>query len=123
MDGRVRNLEHRKTVRTGWLLILPLATGLAAAAPADRDALMSERREKLRQKWEQRFRDADQDRSRSLTLAEARAAGLPHRLIARFDQIDADADGTLTPEELWSAYEQQLDEQARTAAARSGRRP
>lgn len=97
------------------LLILPLAA-VWAAPDDERQALMDARREKLQQKWEQRFRVADVDESRSLTLKEAQDAGLPARWIAHFDEIDIDANGTLTPEELWAAYEKQLDEQARVAS-------
>ncbi|HUP91114.1 MAG TPA: hypothetical protein VM074_02625 [Solimonas sp.] len=94
----------------GCLLIVPLAAS-AAAGDAARDQLLAARRERLQQKWEQQFRAADADHSRGLTLAEARAARLPDALVERFAEIDADASGELTPEELWATEKRRLDAQ------------
>jgi hypothetical protein len=91
------------------LLIVPVLAGgvhAAAAQPvADPDA-------RLRLKWERIFRAADQDGSRSLTRAEAKN-GLPKVLLRRFDAIDLDADGAITPEELWAMHEREVAERER----------
>lgn len=93
------------------LIIVPLALQ-AATDDASREALLKERREKLRQKWEQRFRDADVDQSRGLSVEEMQAAGLPRRMVSRFGEIDTDHDGEVTPEELLTAREKELEAQA-----------
>ncbi|HUS25182.1 MAG TPA: hypothetical protein VM369_09545 [Candidatus Binatia bacterium] len=85
--------------------LLPLAA--AAAAP---DA-------KLRAEWEQRFRAADLDHSRSLDRKEA-AAGLPKVLSRHFDEIDTDHDGGLTPKELWALHQREERERERRRAER-----
>ena len=83
------------------LSLAALASAVQAQPPpADPDA-------KLRHRWEQTFRAADKDDSRSLNRAEARA-GLPKVLFRRFDQIDLDADGAITPEELWAMHEREV---------------
>ena len=63
--------------------------------------------EKLKQKWEQAFRAADKDHSRSLNREEAKA-GLPKVLFRHFDEIDLDASGAITPEELWAMHEREV---------------
>lgn len=68
--------------------------------PADPD-------EKLRKRWELTFRAADKDQSRSLDRVEAKT-GLPKVLFRRFDKIDTDADGVITPEELWAMHEREV---------------
>ncbi len=91
--------------------ILPL---LLAAAPVDdaaREQLLTQRREKLKEKWEQRFRAADTDASGKLTLEEMQQAKLPGALISRFDDIDTDRDAALSPEELLAAREKELQAQ------------
>ena len=63
--------------------------------------------EALRTKWERRFRAADTDGDRMLDHAEARK-GLPKVLVRRFDAIDLDDDGRITPEELWAMHEREV---------------
>lgn len=94
------------------LLAVLLPPGLQAAeAPvANPDA-------RLKQQWEQRFREADKDRSRSLDRAEAEQ-GLPKILYRNFDQIDLNADRRITPEELWAMHEREVAERERRRAAR-----
>lgn len=99
-------------------VIVPLAlASLAALADGGREAVLENRREQLRQKWEQQFRAADANQDRSLTQEEVRAAGLPATLSERFAEIDRDHSGALTPEELMAVYEQRL------AAQRASQNP
>lgn len=53
-----------------------------------------------------RFRAADQDDSRGLSRAEVEAA-LPRVLLRHFDEIDTDADGELSPDELVAMRERE----------------
>ncbi|HWU69245.1 MAG TPA: EF-hand domain-containing protein [Stenotrophobium sp.] len=73
--------------------------------------LMQQRRQRLHDKWEQRFRAADTDHSRTLSRAECVKAGLPASIIDNFDRIDANHDGQLSPEELIAVYEKRLQAQ------------
>ena len=83
-----------------------------AAPPADpRLAIIQQHREKLRKKWEEQFRAADTDNSRSLSREEAESGGLPASIRDHFEDIDTDHDGQLTPEELMAAFEKRLDAQ------------
>ncbi|MEQ1439934.1 EF-hand domain-containing protein [Fontimonas sp. SYSU GA230001] len=96
-------------------IILPVLAALPAPpVHAASDAAVEQRRERLRQKREQQFRDADRDQSRSLSRAEIEAAGLPTSLLRHFDEIDTDGDGALSPEEL------QAMQDRRVRAARAG---
>jgi Ca2+-binding EF-hand superfamily protein len=101
----------------GLLILFATFTGTAAesATSEDRSALLEQRREKLKEKWEAQFRAADADGSGSLTLAEATAAKLPDSLLNHFAEIDADRNGGLTPEELWTVHEKRLQQQRRPA--------
>jgi Ca2+-binding EF-hand superfamily protein len=85
------------------LLFFLLLCGCAARAqepPADPDAA-------LKKQWEERFRAADKDHSRSLDRDEAKA-GLPKVLYKHFDEIDTNHDGVITPEELWAMHEREV---------------
>ena len=96
-----------------FFLILCASAGLAVGAPpASPD-------DKLKREWEQRFRAADKDRSRSLDRAEAQA-GLPKILSRNFDRIDTDRSGGITPEELWAMHEREVVEREKRRAARVG---
>lgn len=94
------------------LLAMPWALPAAATASDDRARVLDERRERLRAHREQQFRAADVDGSRSLTREEIEAAKLSNSLLRRFDEIDANGDGVLSPEELDTAHAR------RVAAAR-----
>lgn len=88
---------------------MPLALSAAAAASeGSRADLLESRRERLKQKYEAQFREADADRSRGLTLAEAKAARLPDALVERFSEVDTDGTGELSPEELWAVEQRRL---------------
>ncbi len=95
-------------------VIVPVLCGMLAAAPAmagdagARERELQARRAQLQQKWERQFRQADTDDSRGLTVTEIETAGLPASLIRRFADIDHDADGALSPEELMAAQRQRL---------------
>jgi CubicO group peptidase (beta-lactamase class C family) len=91
---------------SAFIVVALLSIGQApSSVPATPD-------EKLKAKWEKIFREADKDESRSLTLAEARK-GLPKVLVRRFDRIDLDKDGEITPEELWAMHEREVAERER----------
>ena len=96
-----------------FFLILCASAGLAAGAPPVSPD------DKLKREWEQRFRAADKDRSRSLDLKEAQA-GLPKILSRNFERIDTDRSGGITPEELWSMHEREVVEREKRRAARVG---
>lgn len=72
---------------------------------------LQQRRQRLHDKWEQRFRAADADDSRTLSRAECVKAGLPASIIDNFDKIDTNHDGQLSPEELIAVYEKRLQAQ------------
>jgi hypothetical protein len=105
--------------RWPWLaLIVPLALGASGAAlagpldgPEQRAAMLAQRRERLKQKWEAEFRAADTDADRALTRDEMQAGKLPSALLEHFDDIDRDHDGHVTPEELWAVYGKRVDDQ------------
>jgi len=92
------------------MMLFACAASAQEAPPAAPDA-------QLRQKWEQKFRAADQDGSRSLDRAEAQA-GLPKVLFKNFDRIDTDASGSITPEELWAMHEREVAAREQRRAAR-----
>ena len=94
------------------LMLLASFTASAQAPAAHPDA-------KLKREWEQRFRAADADRSRSLDRKEA-AAGLPKVLARNFDRIDTDRSGGITPEELWAMHEREVAAREKRRAARVG---
>lgn len=94
------------------LLIVPLAALLLGAAAQDREALLEQRREMLKQKWEAQFRAADTDADRLLTLMEAQQAQLPPALVDNFAEIDTDEDQKLSPDELMAVYEKRLAQQS-----------
>ena len=93
------------------LLIVPLAALLLGAAAPDRESFLAQRREQLRQKWEQQFRAADTNQDRLLSREEGQAAKLPPALLDRFGEIDTNQDQQLSPEELMAVYEKRLDQQ------------
>ncbi len=64
-----------------------------------------------------RFRAADTDNSRGLSRSEVEAA-LPRVLLRHFDDIDTDANGELSPDELVAMRER---EEARREARRQAR--
>jgi hypothetical protein len=92
------------------MLLAPVAW--SAEPPAAPDA-------RLKAQWEQRFRDADKDRSRALDHAEA-DAGLPKVLSRNFDRIDTNGDSVITPEELWAMHEREVAAREQRRAARVG---
>ncbi len=99
-----------------WLAVLAAGAAPPDALPdagddAARAALLQQRREKLKHKWEERFRAADRNQDRKLSREEARDAGLPGSIIERWDEIDTDHDGLLSPEELLDASQQRVREQ------------
>ena len=94
------------------LLLLSGTSAFALAPPAEPDAA-------LKKQWEQRFRDADKDGSRSLDRAEAKA-GLPKVLFRHFDDIDTDHDQHITPGELWAMHRREVAEREKRRAERSG---
>lgn len=105
MTGVTRGVYNLPVSALIVIALLSLHQAPGAAPPANPD-------EKLKQKWEKIFRAADKDESRSLTLAEAKK-GLPKVLVRRFDKIDLDRDGAITPEELWAMHEREVAERER----------
>ena len=97
-------------------LLFFLALFVPVAAPGTPPAAPDAR---LRQQWEERFRAADQDRSRALDRAEAQA-GLPKVLWRNFEAIDTDGDARITPEELWAMHEREVAARERRRAERVG---
>ena len=96
-----------------FFLMLFASTALAAEVPtAQPDA-------RLKQEWEARFRAADADRNRSLNRDEA-VAGLPKVLSRNFDRIDTNADGGITPEELWAMHQREVVAREKRRAQRVG---
>jgi hypothetical protein len=95
-----------------FFLLLCGGPALAAAPTAEPDA-------KLKADWEQRFRAADKDQSRSLDRQEAQA-GLPKVLVRHFDDIDADHSGSITPEELWAMHQREVVERQKRRETRAG---
>jgi len=93
-------------------LLLCGGCAMAQAPPEAPDA-------KLKAAWEQRFRAADLDNSRSLDRTEA-AAGLPKVLSRHFDDIDTDHSGAITPEELWAMHQREVAERQKRREARTG---
>ena len=89
------------------LVLAALLLAANACVAADEQAL-SGHRERLKQKWEAQFRAADANQDRLLTREEIAAAKLPDSLVSRFDEIDANHDGGLSPEELWAVYDKRL---------------
>lgn len=104
--------------RAGWLILpLWLALGPALAdSAANRAELLEARRARLAAKWEAQFRAADADGDRALTREECRAGGLPATIAERFAEIDADADGTLSPAELQAMQSRRVEAQRAPAA-------
>ncbi|MGH8541506.1 MAG: hypothetical protein ACRETW_13515 [Stenotrophobium sp.] len=104
--------------RLVFFIVPLLAASPLLAQPAgyasSREALLQQRREKLKEKWEKQFRAADTDNSGTLTREECIKAGLPQSLIDHFDEIDTNHDGVLTPQELMSMYEKRLQAQEST---------
>jgi hypothetical protein len=100
MTGATRGVYNLPVSALIVIALLTLGQAQGAQPPANPD-------EKLKLKWEKIFRAADKDDSRSLTLAEAKK-GLPKVLARRFDKIDLDQDGTITPEELWAMHEREV---------------
>lgn len=98
--------------RLPLLLLLCGGCAFAQAPPEARDA-------RLKADWEQRFRAADKDQSRSLDRQEA-AAGLPKVLARHFDDIDTDHSGAITPEELWAMHQREVVERQKRREARTG---
>ena len=97
-----------------FFLTLFAAGGAAAQEPA-----LAEPDQKLKAKWEQRFRAADKDQSRSLDRAEAES-GLPKALWRNFAAIDTDVDGAITPEELWAMHQREVAARDKRRAERVG---
>ncbi|MGQ0586076.1 MAG: hypothetical protein ACT4PK_02595 [Gammaproteobacteria bacterium] len=90
---------------------------LFAACASAQEPVPAEPDQKLKAQWEQRFRDADKNQSRSLDPAEAKA-GLPKVLWRNFAGIDTDADGAITPEELWAMHRREVAAREKRRAAR-----
>lgn len=89
-------------MQTVWLSLL-FCCGAAFAQTAATD----NPEESLKQDWEDRFRQADLNHSRTLDRNEAQA-GLPRILSRNFDRIDLDRSGSITPEELWAMHEREV---------------
>ena len=98
-------------MRRGFIIVPLLLISLAGLADGGRAALLEQRREQLRQKWEQQFRAADRNQDRGLSAEELREARLPVVLNENFDAIDKDQDGRLSPDELLAAQEQRVEAQ------------
>ncbi|WP_028079570.1 hypothetical protein [Solimonas soli] len=99
-----------------WSRILPvLALALASSATratAGESATataLDAHRARLAQKREQQFRAADRNGDRALSREELAASDLPRVLLRRFDDIDTDHDGRLSPEELQALEQRQID--------------
>lgn len=99
-----------------------LLCGAAARAQAPEAPPPAEPDAALKQQWEERFRRADRDYSRSLDRAEAEA-GLPKVLFRHFDAIDLDRDAQITPEELWAMHLREVAQREARRAARVGGPP
>jgi hypothetical protein len=108
MGREVYNPRMRKLLFSPRLFTR-LLVALAAVSPAfaSGDAVPARPDDKLKADWEQRFHDADKDRSRSLDRGEAKA-GLPKVLFRNFDAIDTNHDARITPEELWAMHEREV---------------
>lgn len=109
------NLMKRPLLSLVFLIVplvaAPMLMAQSEAGDDDRVALLKQRREKLKQKWEDRFKAADTDHNRELTLEEAKKGSLPAAILDHFDEIDTDHNGQLSPEELIDCYEKRLDAQ------------
>lgn len=92
--------------------VLALFLVCATCFAAD-DTELSQRRDRLKHKWEAQFRAADTDGDRLLSRAEIQAGGLPEALSDQFDEIDLDHDKALSPQELWVVHEKRLQAQRR----------
>lgn len=105
MTGVTRRVYNLPVSALVVIVLLAFSQSPGERPPAHPD-------EKLKLKWEKVFREADKDESRSLTLAEAKK-GLPKVLVRRFDKIDLDRDGAITPEELWAMHEREISARER----------
>lgn len=90
------------------LLAVVASAARAGTADAQRDALLQQHRERLAQKREQQFRAADRDGNGGLSRTELAASSLPKVLTSRFDEIDSDHSGELSPQELQALERRQL---------------
>jgi len=96
-----------------WFRILPVLTlalaSAGAGAAGDGDApTLDAHRERLAQKREAQFRAADQNGDRGLSREELAGSKLPKVLLRRFEDIDTDGDGKLSPEELQALEQRQI---------------
>ena len=106
------------------LLLLGSAVGFAAdlavpakAARAESGAWTKARRSARQAQAAERFRHADADGDGVVSRAEAEAHA--PRLAKKFDRIDTDRDGRLTPDELRAYREAKLSSaRSRASAAR-----
>ncbi|MFT4046868.1 MAG: hypothetical protein QM661_09260 [Solimonas sp.] len=96
------------------VLVLGFVSITAHAQAADGDPqspsaqMLDTRRARLAQKREVQFRAADRDADRGLTREELAASDLPKVLLRRFDDIDSNHDGKLSPEELQALERRQI---------------
>ncbi|MGB8702758.1 MAG: hypothetical protein WCD18_25365 [Thermosynechococcaceae cyanobacterium] len=52
-----------------------------------------------------KFNSADKNADRELTLTEAKDGGLPTKILEKFDIIDANKSGTISLEEMFTAFD------------------
>ena len=107
----MRGVYNSRMHRSAYLLAFFWSAVMA------QDRALSDSDEKLKAKWEQQFRAADKNNDRALDRAEAEA-GLPKVLSRNFDRIDLNADGRITPEELWAMHEREVVEREKRRAER-----
>lgn len=91
-----------------------MASDAEAIAPTDaelREQQLQARRAKMLAKWERKFKEADRDANRLLTLTEAQDARLPRSMLEKFAEIDTDHDQCLSPEELITMMDRRLSDQ------------
>ncbi|MGB6056563.1 MAG: EF-hand domain-containing protein, partial [Burkholderiaceae bacterium] len=91
LDGLVKNFDQIDTNHDGKID----RNEMRAQAKARHHAM----RAKMAAKFDARFKAADTDGDGALSKAEAQAAGM-QKIVAHFDQLDANHDGKLTREEL-----------------------
>jgi hypothetical protein len=97
-----------RIVRPPLALAAALVALSALAQPPQPPADTPERRAQMAQQMAERFKAADKDGDGALSRAEAEA-GMP-RLAQRFDDIDTAKTGKITPEQIRSFMQKQMQE-------------